>query len=120
MDEAERQRFDDWERVDGFVRLRIRATRTEDGGRTKALFNGYRVNWSFDPDDYQGQFSGPITIEGKSEIAPGEEGIVRLHLLVPEHPPLGWEELEVGTELTMVEGPHKVASGTVIEIVPAA
>jgi hypothetical protein len=87
-------------------------------GRTTPISSGYRACWDIGAT-YEGAKTfndAPITIEYASQIAPGDDGTVRLHPLTPEL----WKHVRVGQAIAMHEGQRVVGRGTVLEVVPPA
>src|SRR4051812_23728003 len=105
--------FADWEGEHGCIRARLRMLATTEGGRS--VFTGYRASWGVGRRTTRGSLNdGPISIEGRETLNPGDEGIVRVHPALPEF----WTGVAVGTPLAMQEGSRLVGVAEVIELVP--
>lgn len=117
MDERDLERWREHGRQNGYVRARLTLLTHEQGGRKTPLVTGYRSCWGFPPEIHPYLHDGPLLIEGQDWLAPGEDALVALHPLVPDH----WPQVTVGLLLGMFEGSRKVGEAVVVEVVlPAA
>jgi translation elongation factor EF-Tu-like GTPase len=106
----------DHERRHGCVRVHLRLTATNEGGRTRPVGSGYRPAWDTGAT-YEGKpmvTSGAIELEEVDAVSPGESVTARLHPAFPEY----WSSVTVGQELAAYEGSRCVAVATVIEVHP--
>ncbi|MFN3201412.1 MAG: hypothetical protein ACE366_23625 [Bradymonadia bacterium] len=95
----------------GYIEAELTLMGPEEG-RSKPIFSGYRADWNINHNpDARGLClcGAPITLEGVSELAPGETTMVRLH---PRHVP-SWREVAVGRVLKMHEGAKVVGTAVV-------
>ncbi len=100
------------------TRAKLYLLRTEEGGRKNDGFGtGYHgmVCWSSQqPDPKSDTFNDVfVLIEGKEWCQLGEECMAELTFVFPEAVP---DILRVGKEFNLVEGPHVVARGTIVEL----
>ena len=120
MDDNERAHWERREREEGFVRVRFRLLKTEEGGRQGPIADGYRACWDIGnrTDSGERMFNdAPMLFEGSDEwIPPGEGGLARIHPLVPAY----WVNVSPGLEVAMYEGSRIVGGGEVLEVVPPA
>lgn len=116
MDANERARWEQREREDGFLRVRLRLLTTDEGGRRGSIADGYRASWSIgtraQSDDWTIS-DAPLLLEDREWLAPGEIAAVRIHPLFPEF----WTGVVPGDHIDMHEGSRVVGHGEVLEIV---
>lgn len=102
----------------GFFIVRLRVTRTDEGGRRFPVFSGYRPNWDIG-NLHEGQPTfndAMLSVEQAPHLEPGAEGTVRVHPLSPEL----WAHVVTGQHIKMQEGSRVVGEGVVLEVVPPA
>ncbi|SKB10100.1 hypothetical protein [Aeromicrobium choanae] len=114
MDARDLDRWQEHGREHGYIRARLRLLTTEQGGRQGAIHSGYRSCWGFPLALHADMHDGPLLIERREILDPGEVAIVCLHPLFPEF----WPEVSEGLPLVMFEGSRKVGEAVVIEVVP--
>jgi hypothetical protein len=105
----------EYERDHGYIRIRLRLTPTEQGGRGNRVWSDYRSSWDIG-NTYNGEWTlndAPLVLEDVEAIAPGEEAIARIHPLAPEY----WGDIGPGTVIHAHEGSRRVATATVLEVV---
>lgn len=112
---------DQWlrrEAEDGYYRAILHVLATDEGGRRSPILSGYRSAWAItsEEDAEHVVHDAPLLIEDAEEIAPGDDGTVRLHPLFWEY----WPELPPGATLLMKEGHRTVGTATILERVPPA
>lgn len=99
------------------IQAHLRVRPTADGGRTGAIFPGYRAGWWLpQPDGRHTDADGAVYPLAADEIAPGMAGAVRIYPLLP----VIWRDLGPGAEIEMREGPRVVGVATVVESLSAA
>lgn len=101
----------------GWFRAHLRLTSTEDGGRRRGIFSGYRSSWHWGEHDSRGleiHHDAPLVIDGQSHLEPGGDATVRLY---PTHPAY-WNDVAPGHEMEMREGGRVVGRATVLERLP--
>ena len=119
MEAKERAHWERRERERGFVRVRVRLLTTGEGGRDRPIADGYRASWNIGNLTDSGEWTsndGPLLLEDREALAPGETATARIHPLVPE----SWTHVSAGLEITMHEGHRTVGRGEVLEVVPPA
>lgn len=78
-------RYEQREREEGFIRARF--SLFAEGGRRSPIFDDYRCDWDIGNVEDDGRPTingGPITLEDKDQVHPGEEAIVRIHPIAPQ------------------------------------
>lgn len=102
----------------GYFRACLRLTPTDEGGRKRPIYSGYRSCWFWGERTENGGEMGhdaPITMEGELRLDLGDEAVVRLLPLFPEY----WHNITTGSRLEMREGARVVGVATVLDWVPA-
>jgi hypothetical protein len=97
------------ERV-GYLRAKLRLTRTEDGGRKGPVYSGYRSTWAWGgltEDGLEIHHDASLTLESGVRLGLGEERTVRLYPIAPEF----WAGLALGQRIEMREGHRVVGRG---------
>ena len=83
--------------------------RTEEGGKTRPVFSGYRPQFYYDGEDWDAEQVYP----GVEQVNPGDTVTARLTFTRP-HLHLG--RIHVGTEFLIREGSRTVGRGKVTQI----
>lgn len=108
-------KYEERERGEGFIRARF--TLFAEGGRRSAVFEDYRCDWDIGNVEEDGNPTingGPLTLEGKDELRPGEQSIVRIHPIAPQF----WTHVTPGMAIRAHEGARVVGSAEVLEVIP--
>jgi hypothetical protein len=117
VEKVEREQWERREREEGFVRVRFRLLTTAEGGRHAPIGDGYRACWDIGNRTESGERmfnDAPMLYESRDEwIAPGGDGVARIHPLVPEL----WVNVQPGPDVEMYEGSRVVGRGEVLEVV---
>lgn len=114
MSEGDLARWEVHERMQGFIRARLRLLTTEEGGRRTPISTGYRSSWAFPPGVHDQRHDGPLVLEDAETLAVGDEADVRIHPLVPHL----WPLVAPGLRLEMFEGARLVGEATVLAVIP--
>ena len=104
--------------LDSFPCLEVRLTvrRTEDGGRTHPVFTGYMPNWWLPGSSEPTLASATVELIDAETLSGGETGVARLYPFAPQL----WDDIDVGTEIVMTEGPnHPVGTAVVTRVLAA-
>jgi elongation factor Tu len=97
---------------DAGIKARVYFLSPGEGGRATPIFSGYRPGFFFGPDSTLGN-DGIIDLGGRDQVCPGEECIVRIHFLHPEHVR---KRLRPKESFRVQEGRRVIGRGTVLEV----
>jgi hypothetical protein len=93
---------------------RLRLVSTADGGRTTAIRSNYRPTFDLG-GTWQGLPAlndGRVILVSREELAPGDEGPVKIEPLFPEF----WGSLRTGLAIPMQEGSRIVGYATITDV----
>jgi len=99
-----------------FFKVRLRLLASDEGGRSKPIYNDYRPNWNLG-NTWLGKpmiNDGRVFLEDREELALGAEGLARIEPLASEF----WGHVRPGSVIAMQEGSRVVGYATVLEIDP--
>jgi hypothetical protein len=85
------------------------------GGRKGAIADGYRASWNIGNATESGEPTingGPLLLEDRDWLAPGDVADARIHPLAPEF----WTDVAPRAEIAMHEGLRVVGFGEVLEV----
>ena len=107
--------WEEIERQQGYIRVRLEMVPTDEGGRHKPVFTEYRASWDIGtPQDGQLRLNdAPLTFEDVDMLLPGQQAVARLHPSVPDL----WRTVRVGQVIHAHEGKRRVGTASVLEIV---
>jgi hypothetical protein len=102
---------------DGLVlRLSLDLAASDRGGRRRPIVDGYRASMSFgqrrrgiEPIAHD----AIVVLEDRATLAPGEQGVVRAWVLMPDELP---HFVAVGSVFTLIEGDRIIGRAEVIEM----
>jgi elongation factor Tu len=86
---------------------------SENGGRKKPVYTGYRPSFAFNTSQH---YSGEVRLIGKEELFPGETSRVRIKLLPAK---TIRKNLKPADSFTITEGNKRVGSGVIEKVVKA-
>lgn len=102
---------------EAYLRVVFRMLRTEEGGRRKPVFSGYRPAFQIGRVGPLGQpehNGAQLTFEPDTTVYPGD--VAEGHLT--PHFPAFWSEVSVGDSIGVFEGSKQVGAVEVVEIIP--
>lgn len=98
------------------VKSQLHLFQTTEGGRSKAIENGYRPDHVFEYEEtgsFKYAFIGDIQLDGLGKLKPGEEANVTVRFLT--HQPIE-QHLEIGKRWWIHEGERKIGVATIVSI----
>ena len=101
------------ERERGYLRVRLRLLRADEGGRKTGIVSGYRPDWDIgNVEGGRPTFNGAaVRLENADLLQPGHETTVRLLPFAPGF----WLNVRSGQEIAMHEGARVVGRAVVLE-----
>jgi len=92
------------------IEVRIRLLSTEEGGRSRPVYTGYRPHFQIHETL---QTSGEHVFLDKDVVHPGDEAIANILFIAPEHHP---KSIWLGKEIDVKEGSMLIGRATVTKI----
>ena len=100
-----------------YIKVRLQMRRTEDGGRHRPIYSGYRPNCWIGRTTETGEreySDAAVLLESTDILHPGEVATARLQPARPEF----WESVDVGSRIEVCEGHRVIADAEVLELFP--
>lgn len=98
------------------LRAKVYLLKSEEGGRRSPVASGYSPGFDFGvvgSDGRKMQNGGVMILEGREQLAPGEESVVRIRPLIPE---LIHAAVQPTLEFNVMEGGRAVGRGAILEV----
>lgn len=98
----------------GYVRAELQLLRN---GRRAPITHDYRCDWDIGNTSSEGTLTingGPIVLEGRDELQPGQKAVVRIHPIAPDL----WAHVHAGMVINAHEGPRIVGIAKILEVIP--
>jgi hypothetical protein len=100
---------------EAYVRAEVELKATEDGGRRRPIFSGYRCNCWIGARTAGGEKAyndAAIWFETQDRLNPGETTVARLQPAIPQY----WNHVNAGLVIDLCEGPWVIGKARVVEL----
>jgi hypothetical protein len=107
--------FEERDPAPALIRAEVGLKMTEDGGRRRPIFSGYRCNCWIGARTAGGEKAyndAAIWFESQDRLAPGETTVARLQPTILEY----WNHVDAGSVIDLCEGPRIIGKARVIEL----